>query len=196
MKNFSRHYLLLISFLWYYAEGMFTPLYSMFAENIGGDILSISSVYAVYCIVYGILYMVFGKIIDKTNSEDLTLFLGYLINTLTSFYLIFVDSLIELFIVEIILAIALALSTPSWNSLFTKDLQEGHYAESWAVNDGGAFIISGIALFIGGFIVEYGGWALLFGLMGCIELIATILIGLRVEKWQLRTKWDIFDFNN
>ena len=48
--------LLISSSLWYFGEGLFGPLFAVFAEKIGGDLLDITSAWALYLISTGIFY--------------------------------------------------------------------------------------------------------------------------------------------
>ncbi|VVB74216.1 Multidrug resistance protein MdtG [Candidatus Tiddalikarchaeum anstoanum] len=173
MNNFLKK-LLYGSYLWYFAEGLFAPLYAMFAEGIGGSVLDLTLAYSIYLIVGGLLYITFGKLSDSKHTEKLII-IGYEINTVATFCLILVDSPLKLFIVEAMLGAASAIASPAWSTLYSKNLDEGKIGEEIGYSEGVPWIISGIAVILGGLIVNYIGYKALFLIMGVIQLSSTII---------------------
>ena len=54
--------LLFASGLWFFGEGLLGPLFAVFSQKIGGDILDITWAWSVYLILSGTLYIVFGRL--------------------------------------------------------------------------------------------------------------------------------------
>ena len=105
--------------LWFFGEGMLGPLFAVFAERIGGDILEITYAWATYLIISGALIMFIGKISDKVNKRKLV-FYGYLLNAIITFCYIFVQTPNQLLLVQAGLGVAAALATPTWNALYSE----------------------------------------------------------------------------
>ena len=63
----SAKILLLASSLWYFGEGLFGPLFAVFAEKVGGDIMDITWAWSLYLIVTGIAYVAIGKLFNRTK---------------------------------------------------------------------------------------------------------------------------------
>ena len=59
--------LLLSSSLWYFSEGLLGPLFAVFSEQVGGDLLDITAAWATYLIVSGIAYPVVGRLLNGTR---------------------------------------------------------------------------------------------------------------------------------
>lgn len=175
--NFTRpHKILLIaSSLWFFGEGLFTPLFAVFTEKIGGDILDITWAMSLYLVLTGILYIVFGKLLRNSKHKERALIFGYFLNTIFTFSYIFIHNSTELLLLQIGLAIAEALSTPVWDSLFAKYLETTDDSLFWGIAGGHSQLISGIAIAIGGLVIYYFSFNLLFIIMGCIQLSATIV---------------------
>ena len=175
--NFTRaHKILLIaSSLWFFGEGLFTPLFAVFSEKIGGDILDLTWALSLYLVLTGILYIVFGKLLQNSKHKEVALVIGYLLNTVFTFSYILVHNSTQLFLLQIGLAIAEALSTPIWDSLFAKYLERNDDSFFWGIAGGHSQLISGIAIAIGGLVIYYFSFNLLFIIMGCIQLTATIV---------------------
>ena len=166
--------LLLGSWIWYLGEGLFGPLYAIFAERIGGDILEITGAYALYLIVMGVLSIYIGKVSDHHSKKRLMIF-GYLLNAIATFGYLLVDNTLKLFVIQGVLGLAAALASPTWDSLFSDHLDKKHKGQEWGFYEGGPKIITGVALLSGGLILTIFNFQTLFIVMGTIQLIATIV---------------------
>jgi len=160
--------------IWYFGEGMLGPLFAVFTERVGGDILDISWAWATYLILAGVLYIVVGKITDKYDNAEKTMVLGYALNALFTFSYIFVSTPWHLFVVQAGLGIAAAMATPTWDALYAKHEDRKHGGFQWGLAGGEAQIITGIAIVVGGYIVSLVSFNALFLTMGIIQVIATI----------------------
>lgn len=160
--------------IWYFGEGMLGPLFAVFTERIGGDILDITWAWATYLIVAGVLYMVVGKLSDGKKNKEKLMVIGYTLNAIFTFGFLFVSSTTHLFIVQTGLGIAAALATPTWNALYAKHEDRKHDGYQWGLAGGEAQIFTGIAVVTGGLIVSYFSFKVLFVTMGIIQIIAAI----------------------
>ena len=64
--NKTTRILLIASSLWYFGEGLFGPLFAIYAEKIGGDLLDITWAWAAYLMATGIFYVIVGKFINHS----------------------------------------------------------------------------------------------------------------------------------
>ncbi|MBW3022851.1 MFS transporter [Candidatus Woesearchaeota archaeon] len=182
MLNRKIKVLLYGSNLWYFGEGMLGPLFAVFTERVGGSILDIAWAWATYLLVTGLLVIVIGKVSDHKLSKEKLLVFGYVLNTLFTFGYLLVSSPVHLFIIQAGLGVAVALAAPTWNSLYAKyeDKKEAGY--EWGLAIGESQIVMGVALVIGGLIVNYFSFKLLFITMGCIQVVATVYQALILRK--------------
>ena len=174
MEDNKEKILFYSSNIWSFAEGLFGPLLVVFADWIGGNILDIAWAWATYLIITGLMIMVVGRISDKSLSKEKILLLGLGINTIFTFSYLLVSSPVHLFIVQIGLGIGTALSWPTWDALYSKYQDKDKIGYSWGKVDGAEQILTGIAIIIGGIIVTYISFYLLFILMGSVLFITTI----------------------
>ena len=98
---------------------------------------------------------------------------GYLLNTVFTFSYILVHSTFTLFIVQIGIGVSEALSTPAWESIFAKTLENPDDTFFWGLASGHTHIVTGIAVAIGGLIAHYISFNALFIIMGVIQMAAT-----------------------
>lgn len=160
--------------LWNFADGMFGPLLAVFTERIGGNILDISAAWATYLIVTGIFVILVGRISDRVGKEFIMI-AGYALTAVFTFGYLLVETQIHLLLVQAGLGFALALSNPTWFALYDRysgDREDGYV---WGLSDGQAKIATGIAIVIGGFIVNRFSFAALFLTMGTLQVLATLL---------------------
>ena len=167
--------LIIASSLWYFGEGLFGPLFAVYAEKMGGDILDITWAWAAYLFVTGICYVLVGKLVNNSIYKNQVMLTGYGLNALLTFAYIFVYDTKTLFLVQVGLGIAEALSTPIWDSLFASNLEDTENTFHWGLATGHPHVISGIAIAIGGLIAHYLSFNTLFIFMGCIQLLATFV---------------------
>jgi MFS family permease len=165
--NKTQRLLLLASICWF------------FAERVGGDLLDITYAWALFLITSGLLYIFFGKIFSKSKRKKEILVFGYALNTLFTFGYLLVHNSTQLFILQILLAIAEAICTPIWDTIFAKELDEKDDLFFWSVAGGHTHLVSGIAIAIGGLIAYYVSFEVLFVTMGTIQAIATFI------QWRL-----------
>ncbi len=171
--NKHERILLVGASLFNFADGMLGPLLAVFTERVGGDILDVSWAWATYLIVTGIAVMFVGKYSDKHNKAFL-LTLGYALTTIFTFSYLFVESPFHLFIVQAGLGLSLALSNPTWSALFDQYSNDKKNGYLWGRADGQMKIATGIAILVGGFVVNEYSFEVLFIMMGVGQLVTTV----------------------
>ncbi|MBW2977162.1 MFS transporter [Candidatus Woesearchaeota archaeon] len=147
------------------AIGMITPIYAIFVEEIGGDILDASGAWALFAITSGILMYLIGKWEDRGKHYAGMLFFGYLLRSFAFLGYFFVQNTMQLFGVQIILGLSVAVTNPSYDALYSKCLQKGKYAAQWGAWEAMNMIVEAVAALIGGAIASYFGFKALFAVM-------------------------------
>lgn len=176
--NTRERTLLWASNLWMFGDGLLGPLFAVFTEKIGGSVLDITTAWAIFAIVTGVLTIVVGRVADRIGHEKL-LIAGYALNAVFTFAYLLVDSPLMLFIVQAGLGVSLALANPTWAALYDRYSETGKDGFIWGAAYGYADIARGLAAIAGGLIVTYLSFATLFIIMGSLQVIATIL------QWQI-----------
>lgn len=167
--------LLLGANIWYFGEGMMGPLFAVFAEKVGGDILDITWAWATYLVITGIMYILVGKLLNNKSYKVKAMVAGYSCNALFTFGYLLVDSPIGLFMVQAGLGVAEAIGTPAWDALYAKNLTEDMDAYAWGLSTGQSQIVTGIAFGIGGLITHFISFEVLFITMGSIQVAAALV---------------------
>ena len=172
--------LLWSSNLWALGEGMFGPLFAVFAQRIGGNILDITWAWAIYLGMTGILTIVAGRVSDRIwewCGRERLMVAGYGLNALCTFCYLLVDTTTGLFLVQAGLGVALALSNPTWSALYTRySPGEEKAGKSWGLVAGGQRLTLAVAIVMGGYIVNNFSFEALFITMGTVQVIATLYL--------------------
>lgn len=170
--------LLLSSSLWYFSEGLLGPLFAVFSEQVGGDVLDITAAWAIYLIVSGVAYPIVGRLLNGTVWKFRMITIGYALNTVFTFAYLLVSDTAELLLVQVGLGIAEALSTPSWDAYYAAQLRDNNSIDDtffWGVASGHTQFISGVAIAVGGLIANFISFRALFVTMGVLSLFATLV---------------------
>jgi MFS family permease len=172
--------LLWSSNLWALGEGLFGPLFAVFAQRIGGNILDITWAWAIYLGMTGVLAIVFGRVSDRIwqwCGRERLLVAGYALNALCTFGYILVERPLHLFLVQAGLGVALALSNPTWSALYARySPGEKEAGFAWGLVAGGQNLILAVAIIVGGYVVSTYSFSALFIAMGTIQVIATLYL--------------------
>ena len=172
--------LLWSSNLWALGEGMLGPLFAVFAQRIGGNILDITWAWAIYLGMTGIFTIVAGNVSDRIwqwCGRERLLVAGYALNALCTFGYLFVHTTTGLFLVQAGLGMALALSSPTWSALYARySPGEETAGNTWGLVAGEQRLILAVAIVVGGFIVDHYSFEALFIAMGTVQVIATLYL--------------------
>lgn len=172
--NKSTQILLYGSSIWYLGEGMLGPILGVLTEKIGGSILEISWIWATYLIAAGIFTKFMGKLSDKKFSKEKLLVAGYALNAVFTFGYLLASSTLYLLCIQVGLGIAAALAAPTWDALYAKHSAQEDSGYIWGLAAGQTQLTTGFAVLLGGLIINYFSFNVLFITMGVIQICATL----------------------
>lgn len=158
------------------AGAMLGPIYALFVEKVGGDLLDASLTGGIFAVAAGITTLIAGKYADKLNRKELIVVSGYLIMGLGYILYLFVDSIWFLFVVQILIGFAEAFYSPAFDALYSQHLTERKAGREWGTWEAmNYFSVAGGAI-IGGLIVAYFGFNAIFTLMAILCFTSAIYI--------------------
>lgn len=164
-----------------FAAGMFGPIFAIFVQRIGGDVLIASSSWAIYTAAVGILILVFGRFEDKLNKRKVFV-TGRALNVVAISGYFFVQSPLHLFVVQGILGIAIAMMNPTFEALYSRGIRRGHEAFEWSVWEGSINLVIAGAAVLGGIIVTLFGFKTLFAIMTVVSFLSFIASTFLLKK--------------
>jgi MFS family permease len=153
---------------------MLVPIYAAFTEKLGGSILDAGIAFAVFSMATGVLITLIGTRPWFHLHVRTCLMIGFLVATVCDVSYIFVANKWQLFVVQILAGLATGMVEPAWDSLFTDDIEHSS-AKHWSVWAGGSHLVAGAAALIGGLVVAYASFNVLFIAMGVIDAAAFLV---------------------
>jgi MFS family permease len=166
--------LLKISFLVTFAEAMLVPMYAAFAEKIGGSILDAGIAFAVFSMATGGAVALLGTRSWFQHHIRGFLMLGFVTSAACDISYIFVSNKWELFGAQVIAGLATGLIEPTWDALFTDDIEHSS-AKHWSIWAGGSHLVAGTAALVGGLVVAYFSFEALFISMFLFDATAFVV---------------------
>ncbi|MFC1723387.1 MFS transporter [Nanoarchaeota archaeon] len=169
------HILLLSAGLFMLAGGLFGPIYAVFVEDIGGDLLTAGMAYGAFAIAAGVLILFISKWEDRVKHKEKLLVLGYGMSCVGFLGYLFIDKPWHLFLVQIVFGIGEAVSAPAFDALYSKNVQKGKVASQWGAWEGMDYMIGGVSAVIGGGFASLYGFKSLFGIMFILSLAGLLV---------------------
>lgn len=183
-------YILLFDGAIMFASAMLMPIYAVYVEGIGGDLLTASSAWTIFMLVTGIVILFIGRIEDKINLPKISVAVGYLIIGLGTLGYLLVKTPTLLFVVQAVIGLGTAIAAPATASIYSKNVDKRKEATQWGNWEGLYYIVTALGAFIGGLIANYYGFNALFTVMSIICLLSAILF-LFVPRRYLRPELSI-----
>jgi MFS family permease len=176
MKHVMR--ILLASILLYYlAGGFFGPLYAVFVEDIGGDLFTAGSAYALFSITSGVMLLLISRWEDHVKHQEKLFVLSNVFACAGFFGYLVVTTPWEMFLVQVIFGIEFAVGAPAFDSLYSRSLDRGRYASEWGTFESTRMAVIGVAAVAGGAMADMYGFRVLFGAM-FVASLASLLCSL------------------
>jgi len=171
--NSLRKLLLLTDAFYLLAGGLLGPIYALFVQKIGGDLLDASTTFAFFMFTAGIVVFLLALWEDKARHQKKFVIAGYGLGMVGALGYLFVTSTMGLFIVQIILGFAVALKDPAYDALFSTG--QKHLALAWGEWEAVDYFALGGGALVGGIVADqYGFHVLLWGMFG-LSVLAFLL---------------------
>jgi MFS family permease len=172
--------LLLSSALFMLAAGLFGPIYAVFVEEIGGDLLTAGTAYSAFAIAAGVIIFFISRWEDHVKHQEKLVILGYALSCVGFLGYLLIKKPLDLFIVQIILGIGEAVGIPAYDGLYSKHLDKGKFVSEWGLWESMNYIVLGISAALGGFLAKTYGFRFLFFIMFLLSvgglIVSTFLV--------------------
>ncbi len=164
------------------AAAMLAPIYALFVERIGGDLLDASLTVGVFAFFAALTAFFSGKYADKIEENELILVLGYGLMGIGFFLYIFVDAIWQLFLIQALIGVAGAIASPAFDVLYSKHLREEKAGRTWGSWEALNYLTAAFGAVGGGLIVVNFGFNAAFILMALLCFISAIYIYILPRK--------------
>ena len=183
MFNFNKiiRILIITDVFVYSSWGLIMPVLAVFiVQSInGGDAGVVGMAVGIYWITKSLLQIPIGKYLDRNHGEkDDYWFMvaGSYLASLTPLVFLVSSEPWHIYALQVVHAIGMAMALPPWGGLFTRHMDRGREAETWAFESSFLGIGLGIAGIVGGFVAKTIGFAPLFIGVSVLGMIGATLL--------------------
>ncbi len=168
--------MLMVSIFYMFAFGMFSPLYAIFVEKVGGDISVASNAWAIFMLTAGIMTFLTGR--WENNTKQTVIGLAWSQFLVAGAYLMycFTDKVAMLYGAQILLGLGASFFWPAFHSLYGKHVDKHNQAKQWSIYDALAYLLPALAAVIGGWVVKNYGFNVMFMIMAIISVVCGVYI--------------------
>jgi len=158
------------------AGAMFGPIYALFVDEIGGDLLDASIAWGVFAVAAGITTFISGHFSDKVKESELLVVAGYAVMGVGFFGYLLVDSIAMLFAVEAVIGIGEATYSPPFDAVYSKHLDGHRSGKQWGAWESMYYFVATGGAVAGGWLATRFGFDTLFMIMGLLCFISALYI--------------------
>jgi len=158
------------------AGAMLGPIYALFVEKVGGSLLDASLTGSIFALAAGITTLVAGKYADKVKRDELIVAAGYAIIGIGFLLYTTVNSVMYLFLVQILIGFAEAFYSPAFDALYSKHITPKKAGREWGTWEAMNYFSLFFGAVAGGLIVTKFGFNTLFIAMAVLCFASALYI--------------------
>lgn len=148
-----------------FSEGFIMPIYAIFVQKIGGDILDASGAVAIFLIVSGITTILIHRTKWSENHRVKLMIIGWLVWTLGICGYFIISNVWTLFVTQVCVALGNAIANPAFDAELDDNTDENIKSYEWGLFEALQDIVGGLAAIIGGLVASLFGFKILIMLM-------------------------------
>mgnify|MGYP001950983168 CR=1 FL=1 len=168
--------LLLADGLTLVAGAMLGPIYALFVEKIGGDLLDASLTGMIFALVGGFTVLIAGRYSDRLKQPKHLIITGYALSALGFFGYLFVGSIWQLLVIQIILGFGEAIRSPAYDGIYSRHLDKKKEATEWGAWESTYYFTSAFGAVVGGYLASEFGFDYIFVIMAVLSFAAAAYI--------------------
>lgn len=150
------------------AGAMIGPIYALFVQEQGGDLLDASFTGAAYALAAGITTLVSGKYSDKIKENELVIVLGYAIMGFAFLFFMVAKSIFAITLIQMMIGFGEAIYSPAFDAVYSKHLDLGKSGRQWGAWESMNYFSMAFGSIVGGFIVTGFNFNVLFMMMATL----------------------------
>jgi MFS family permease len=158
------------------AGAMLGPIYAIFVDEVGGDILDAGIAFGVFSIVAFFTTIFSGIYLDKKGKNSTMIIIGYLMLAIGFASYIFVKDMRGLLMVQVVIGIAEAIYAPAFDGLFTDYIDDGKQNMEWGLWEGMDYMTKAVGAMMGAVVAKYFGFDMLFVIMSMFCVMGAIYV--------------------
>jgi len=164
------------------AGAMLGPIYAIYVERIGGDLLDASFAGGIFALVAGLTVLISGNLSDRIREKELVVVAGYLTIGLGFLMYLWVESVLMVFLIQVIIGLGEAIYSPAFDAVYSEHLDKGKSGLQWGWWEAVNYFTYAVGAVIGGLIVVNLGFEWVFIFMAGLSFGSALYIYLLPRK--------------
>jgi predicted MFS family arabinose efflux permease len=184
-------YFILSDLAFWTGWGLVTPIFAIFiTQHMAGTALTVGIATAIYWITKAILEYPFGLFLDHhqgDNDDYLFLVCGTFIASLVPLGYFFATTEWHIYVLQFFYGIGMATSITGWRAIFTRNIDKGHEAADWSLDDAVIGFGTGLSGVTSGFLVYKFGFMpsfIIASMMGLIGVLFLFCLRKDILRWK------------
>lgn len=163
--------LLVAESVWSLGSGLFLPIFAIFSERVGGDILDAGIAAAIFMAVLSAFQYPLGGLLDRIR-EKWFIVAAYALSGLVFCGYIFVENKYQLFALQAVLGVACAVGDTAWDSMFSRHAENGKSGRSWSMYHMYAGFAGAVGIMLGSLVAGVYGFSPIFAAGGMLAFVS------------------------
>lgn len=165
-----------------FADRLLGPLYAIFAEKFDANVISVSFSWFVFMISATFFTLIVSKFGDRIKEKEYMLITGFIIRVISWILYIFTTNIFMFLLIQVLLGIGEAIGSPAFDSIFAKHLRKGKEVReysNWKLVQNFSLAIASL---IGGFVVYFLSFRVLFILMAILGTLSAVIVFIQPRR--------------
>jgi len=161
--------------------GFYIPIFALYVVKLGGSVRQAGLSTAIYYVLGGVLMLLFRMLTNNKRARPGYYLVGNALEAVAALLFIMVTSVPQLYVVQLVHALATAMRVPSQRALYGQYEDKGKEGSQWSIMEGGNYIIIGLSAAAGGMVASVLSFRIVFLVVAGVQIITT-LYSLRLYK--------------
>ncbi len=163
------------------AAAMLTPIYAVFVQEVGGDLLDAGVTAAALAFGSAAACLIAGRYADGLRNKRVLIVASYAVTGMGFLLFTVVNGVWFLAAVQVMIGLVRAFAEPAYDALYSMHLDKQKEAEEWGAWEAMAYFVGGAGALAGAAVVSYTNFDTLFIIMASLCAVSAIYM-LRVPK--------------
>lgn len=159
-----------------FSEGVILPIYAVFVQHIGGDILDAGGAMGVFLITEGIFTTIVHRGRYSQRMRIFLMILGWAVWLSGIVFYLFISNIWTLFLAQVLTAIGNAVADPVFDEELAEHTDPSLREYEWGVWEGSKSFIDGVAAILGAAVAALLGFRALIYLMIVAATLSFVMI--------------------
>jgi MFS family permease len=174
--------LLIFLFIINVGASFYMPIFSVFVTQhiIGATLASVGVATAIYAIIKSLIQVPVAKKLDSQSgeiSDFYVLLIGASTGVIYSFGFLFINSVWQLYILQLISGVGDAFLMAAYYAIFAHHIDRDSQGFEWSLlSVGGLTVSTAVGGAIGGYVAQYYGFKMIFVVAGIFNMFAVFLL--------------------